>query len=231
MRGRESVVDAVILRRREHRETDRLVIAYTDAFGKVPIRFGGVNRLEGKLKAVSEPMVRAELRLYVRHGSEFATATGGSLISIFPQVRKELEATLRGLEVCELLDRLTPVWKPNIEKLELAGDFLEAMNGAVGTPGVGWLSSAFALRLFESAGFGLSAKRVSDENRVLWQLLHRGKLSDIAGLPADRDRQGRLDHLVRHSVERIADQPLRSAVMLDRLVRENDKEAEETGIR
>ncbi len=222
MRGKQSVVEAFILRRREHRETDRIVIAYTDTFGKVPIRFGGVNRSEGKLRAVSEPMVHTELRLYIRHGAEFATATGGSLISIFPRVRKDFESTLRGLEVCELLDRLTPMWKPNPEKLSLASDFLGAMDRVSGTPGVAWLASAFALRLFESAGFGLTAKRVTDENRVLWELLHRGTLEEIAGLPGDRDRQGRLDHLVRHTVERIADQPLRSADLLDRLARDKE---------
>lgn len=231
MRGQQSVVEAIILRRREHRETDRLVIAYTDAFGKVPIRFGGVNRQEGKLKAVSEPMVHAELRLYIRHGAEFATATGGSLISIFPRVRRDFASTLRGLEVCELLDKVTPMWKPTDDKLKLAADFLKAIDAVAGTPGVDWLASAFALRLFESAGFGLLSKRVTAENRVLWELLHGGTLEEIGGLPADRDRQGRLDHLIRHSVERIADRPLRSADLLDRLARENDKEVQETGIR
>jgi DNA repair protein RecO (recombination protein O) len=231
VKGRQTVVEAVVIGRREHRETDRLVYAYTDAFGKVPIRFGGVNRPAGKLKAVSEPMVWAELRLYIRHGAEFATATGGSLISAFPGARADFTSTLRGLEICELLDRLTPTWKPNPEKLRLATDFLSAIDKAAGTPGTAWLSSAFALRLFESAGFGLSAKRVSDENRVLWELLHRGPVEAIGALPGDRDRQGRLDHLVRHSVERIADRPLRSAELLDRIAREGEKEKEETGTR
>lgn len=221
MRGRQTVVEAVVIGRREHRETDRLAVAYTDAFGKIPVRFGGVNRPAGKLKAVSEPMVWTELRLYVRHGAEFSTATGGSLVSSFPRLRSDFSSTLRGLEVCELLDRLTPMWKPNPEKLRLTAECLSAMDRAAGTPGVAWIASAYALRLFESAGFGLGAKRVTDENRKLWDLLHHGSLEAIAGLPEDRDRQGRLDYLVRHSVERIADRPLRSAELLDRIARES----------
>ncbi|OIO12416.1 MAG: DNA repair protein RecO [Elusimicrobia bacterium CG1_02_63_36] len=221
MRGRQTVVEAVVIGRREHRETDRVAIAYTDAFGKVPVRFGGVNRPAGKLKAVSEPMVWTELRLYARHGAEFTTATGGSLLSSFPRIRSDFSSTLRGLEVCELLDRLTPMWKPNPRKLRLSVECLTAMDGAAGSPGVAWLSSAYALRLFKSAGFGLREKRVSEENRALWELLHEGPLEEIGRLPEDRDRQGRLDYLVRHSVERIADRPLRSAELLDRIARES----------
>ena len=133
MRGRIAVAPAFALRSRTHRETDRVCTLYTLDFGKVPARFIGVNRSVAKLRALSEPLVHGEYRLHVREGAEFATAAGGSLITAFPRLRSELRLLLAGLEVCELLDSLTPAWVPSPEKYALVHDCLHALESAAGT--------------------------------------------------------------------------------------------------
>ncbi|MFH1726236.1 MAG: DNA repair protein RecO [Elusimicrobiota bacterium] len=218
MRGTLVTTAALTLSRREHREADRISVLYTEAFGKIPVRFTGVNRPRGKLKALSEPMVWGEYRLFVRPGAELGIATGGKLITVFPDIRTGLASTLRGLEICELLERLTPPWSPNPGKYALATRCLSVLDrpgGAITDAAAEWVTYAFALRLFEIAGFGMRGRRVSERNRRLWELLHAGDLEEVAGLPEDRERLGRLEVVVRRAVERLTDQPLRSALVFE----------------
>ena len=65
MRGKIFVVGALVLSRWEFREMDRIAVMFTRDLGKVRARFIGVNRPKGKLKAMSEPMVHGEYRLYL----------------------------------------------------------------------------------------------------------------------------------------------------------------------
>ena len=62
----------VVLSRRLLGEYDRLCFVFTESLGKIPVRFVGVSRPAGKLKALSEPAVWAEYRLHVSPRSEFA---------------------------------------------------------------------------------------------------------------------------------------------------------------
>lgn len=201
-----------MLARRPHREADRVASVYTREFGKVPVRFPGVDRPAGKLKALAEPLVRADFRLYVRHGAEFTVAAGGAVATAYPALRGSLAGLLRGLGTLELLDRLTPLWETAPAKLDLtleALDALEACAAAGRTAGAGWVHAAYALRLFEAAGYGMRARRVSDENRGLWEALHGAPWDAVGGLPEDAGRLGRLEQLVATTVEHVAEKPLR----------------------
>ncbi len=214
MRGRIHVTPGLVLSSREYREADRLSVIYTRDLGKIRARFIGVNRPRGKLKAMSEPMSLGEYRLHLREGAEVAIAAGGMLSTVFPRLRRRLETTLRALEVVELLDRLTTFWKPNEEKFDLAKACLVSLEEGPGD----WVVSAFALRLLESAGFGLGERRVSEENRLLWDVLHRGTMEEVASLPADAERHSRLERLIRSTVERVTELPLHCAAMRDKLL-------------
>ncbi|HBL17515.1 MAG: hypothetical protein A2X36_04775 [Elusimicrobia bacterium GWA2_69_24] len=218
MKGVLATVSGLTLTVSPHRESDRLAVVFTDEYGKVPVRFIGVERPAAKLRAFSEPMVRAEFRFYVRDGAEFCVAAGGALSTVYPGIRTDLDATVRGLGVCELLHRLTPSWRPAPDKLALACEALDAIERVASDPGAdgerrqagyAWLVSAFALRLFESAGYGLRARRVSAENRTLWELLHGGAWSELAALPPDPERESRLRTIIEGTVERVAEKPLR----------------------
>ncbi len=216
MRGRIVVTPALTLSTREYREADRLAVFYTEACGKIRARFIGVDRPTAKLKALSEPMVFAEYRFYIRDGAEFATAAGGALNTTYPGLRRDLGLTLRGLEVCELLDRLTPFWKPNFSKLELAVEVLGAMETAGPRSGQ-WLLPAFTLRLLELAGFGHYKRPVSEENSDLWETLHTASFEEVAAIPADGPRERRLESFLRAAVEKVTERELKTSAMRERL--------------
>lgn len=209
-RGRIVVTEAVVLRRSVFREADRLCHLFTRDFGKLRVRFAGVNRPLGKLKALSEPLVRGEYRLHLREGSENALCIGGSIASVHPGLRRDLEGLLRGLELCEMLDRLTPLRQPSEAKFGLMAGALEALEKTRGPVGRSWVCIAFGLRALEAAGFGAFSLRVSEENRGLWELLHAGPWEEAAALGEDEDRRSRLEGYLRRGVERAIEAPLRA---------------------
>jgi DNA repair protein RecO (recombination protein O) len=220
VRGRLAVVEGLTLARRPHREADRVAALYTAEFGKVPVRFPGVDRPQGKLRALAEPLVHADFRVYVRPGAEYATAAGGALRTTFPALRGSLDGTLRALGVLEILDRLTPLWQPDPGKLALTLGALGALEAcrvggrAAAEP---WVYGAYALRLFEASGYGMARRAVSEENRVLWGVLHQAPWDEVAALAADAPRSAKLEALVATTVERVAERPLRWMQVKDKV--------------
>src|SRR5437870_3405769 len=100
-------VPGVVLSRRDTGEADRLAVLFTETLGKITVRFTGVNKSAGKLKALSEPLVWGEYRLYLSPRSEFGKVIGGRIIDSFPLLRDDWRKTVTALSCCELLSSLT----------------------------------------------------------------------------------------------------------------------------
>lgn len=198
------VTEGVVLSRRPYGEFDTIATLYTDALGKLPARFIGVRRPKGKLKALAEPMVRAEHRLYVRQGSEWATATGGRIVDSYPGLRTDFERTCQGLRLCELLNRLVPDRDPAPRKLELIFSFLSAVERT----GSQWLPMAFALRLMELAGFGLGHGRPEGIEPGLWDALHRDPIERLEARPDDEPARRRVETRLDRALEELVERPL-----------------------
>jgi len=214
------VTSALVLSRRCYRESDRISILYSESLGKVSVRFIGVDRPRGKLKALSEPMVWGEYRLFLGRHLDSAKALGGRLISTFPNLRSQLPSTLRGIEFCELLDRLTPFRQPSLLKYELITKSLSIIDSGQDGP---WIKSAFCLRLLEAAGFGVSQVRVSSGKMELWRILHQADLSKVIVLPDDRESRLRLEAYLLNTIERIIERPLQASRLTAELIRQSEE--------
>ncbi|MDD5658078.1 MAG: DNA repair protein RecO, partial [Elusimicrobia bacterium] len=138
----------IVLWRRDAGEYDRRVVLLTERHGALAARFGGVNRSAGKLKALSEPMVWGEYRLYFSPRSGAVRVIGGRLLSSFPAVRRDLRATLRALAMCEMALRLSPIGSASPEKYRLLQRSLAALEAGPAD----WLEAGFGLKLLELAG-------------------------------------------------------------------------------
>jgi DNA repair protein RecO (recombination protein O) len=169
----------VVLSRRNLGEYDRLATVFTEDFGKLPVRFVGVNRPAGKLKALSEPAVWGEYRLHLSPRSEFAKAVGGRIAASFPDLRADLERVTAALACCELLERLTVEHDPSPAKYRLLVAFLAALEESPSP----WLALAFGLRLVELAGFSLR-ERAPSSCAAFWSRLHEVEPASLTLLEA-----------------------------------------------
>ncbi|OGR84203.1 MAG: DNA repair protein RecO, partial [Elusimicrobia bacterium RIFCSPHIGHO2_02_FULL_57_9] len=92
----------IVLSRRDFREADSLAVLYTDSLGKITARFVGVKKPGRKLKALCEPLVWGEYRLYLSACTDMAKAIGGRIISSFPAVRQDFNRIVEAVSFCEL---------------------------------------------------------------------------------------------------------------------------------
>lgn len=205
----------VTLSRRSWREADRLVSIYTETMGRLAVRFAGVDKPGRKMKALSEPLVLAEFRLFVNPRSEIAKAIGGQLISTFPSIRGDWRRTAAALACCERLSHLTPLASPNPEKYELIASALSALE----TGGCAWVEPAFGLRLLESAGFGLRDASDEKERGALWEALHEVPFSELGSLPEDAAAVRDVLRRVDESIEVHAGRALRCREFSDQTAR------------
>jgi DNA repair protein RecO (recombination protein O) len=171
----------IVLSRRPIGEYDRLVTLYTEDLGRLPVRFVGVNRSAGKLKALSEPAVWGEYRLHLSPRSDIAKCVGGRIVATLPGVRGDLARLTAALYCCEFLERLTPERAPSPEKFRLLASCLAALEERPSR----WLSLAFGLRLMELAGFGLR-ERAPASCAGAWTALHETEPAGLVDLPFDR---------------------------------------------
>jgi len=193
------VTAGVVLARRPYGEYGRMATLYTRELGRISARFAGVDRPRANLKAFAEPMICAEYRLYLRPGSAWATVTGGRLLDTYPGLRSDLERMLGGLEMCELLWRLTPEHAPSVRKFELITGFLAAYAEVPAA----CLPVAFGLRLLELLGL-----EGAEGRGPVWEKLVRGAPEDLLSESFDALELRRLREHVRHAAEAYLQRPL-----------------------
>ena len=145
----------IVLSRRDFGESGRLSIIYTRDFGKTWVKFSGVNGAGRKMKAFSEPFAHCEYRFHATPGAGYVKATGGSLFSSFPSLRKNLNSLSEAFLCSELLGALTVFGLPSPEKYELLKDALCFLDFGQFSS---WMMPAFGLRLLELAGLGMREK-------------------------------------------------------------------------
>jgi len=193
----------IVIGRRTVGEYDRLVTLFTEDLGKIPVRFIGVSRPAGKLKALSEPLEWGEYRLHLSPRSDVAKCVGGRIVATFPGIRGELARITAGLYCAELLDRLTPDHLPSPEKFRLLASTLAALEEAP----CRWISLSFGLRLMELAGFGLR-ERAPRTCGAVWTALHETEPSELVHLAFDRAAAADARQLLESHFELQSGRPL-----------------------
>ena len=206
---------AVVLWRRDAGEYDRWAVLLTESHGKLPVRFGGVNRPAGKLKALSEPLVWGEYRLYLSPSAPAARVIGGRIESCFPGLRADFSRTLQALSLCEMALHLVPERSANPAKYRLLCRALCVLDQGESP----WLETAFGLKLLDSSGYSLRELPVPPAQRELWRDLHAAPLEGLAGLPWRPAAGQRFLQLVYDHVEAHAARSLRSRGVAARLKR------------
>ncbi|MBI4248995.1 MAG: DNA repair protein RecO [Elusimicrobia bacterium] len=203
-------------------ESDRLVILYTEALGKLAVRFAGVLKPHAKLRALSEPLVAGDYRLYMRSAAPHAKAVGGAVLTAHPRLRTSLSKMAQAFHFCELLNRLTPEQQPSGEKFSLITEALAALQDGDGA----WIGPAYALRLLDLAGFGLRhwpPKNIPALNAALiseaWRRLHHAPLAELGRAAAHPRILGFFNGLVDRHLQMTLDRPLKTTEFKNELSR------------
>jgi DNA repair protein RecO (recombination protein O) len=125
-RERTYQIEAVILRRRNWGEADRILTLFTPQRGKIRVRAVGVRKPASRKAGHLELFSRT--KLFLAKGRTFDIITQAELIDAFPRLREDLVRSAAASYAVELLDRLSPEESENIAAHRLIVRLLEELD-------------------------------------------------------------------------------------------------------
>jgi DNA repair protein RecO (recombination protein O) len=141
-------VEAVVLRRVDFGEADRVLVLFTRERGKMPVVAKGIRRMSSRMAGHLELFTRSELML--AKGANLDVVTQAETRDSYRAVREDLTRTSTAFLIVELTDALT---EEDVEHPELF-ELLTATFRALGTTDDPRLVAAhYQLRLLDVSGF------------------------------------------------------------------------------
>jgi len=150
-------VQAIVIKKTDFREYDRILTLYTKDFGKIKAQARSVKKPRAKLTSLTELFVVAEFRIFLREHNAFGKITGGVILDSNPLIRYNLQKYYEACYICEVLDALTPDLQPNAEKFFLLKEKLSLLNKNVLNQ-----KTDFVEKLLHLTGFGVKADMTTD---------------------------------------------------------------------
>lgn len=150
MTSRERVIrtKAVVLRRQNLGEADRLITVYTPAHGKLKAIAKGVRRPQSRKAGHLEPFMQVDL--LVARGRDLDVVTQAEGIETYVNLRQDLELLTLAAYVVELLDRFTIERDENRSLFRLLINTLDRLNQGAEPDAV---LRYYELRLLELTGY------------------------------------------------------------------------------
>ncbi len=123
------LTNGIVLRRRDHREHDRVLTLYTEKYGKIDAVARGVKKITSKLAGHLEPMSYSSFML--ARGRTFDVLATSIKLSSFRIPQTDLFAFALASYFFEVVDRLTRPNLPDRALFRLLVEFLETFEKAV----------------------------------------------------------------------------------------------------
>ncbi|MBN1440033.1 MAG: DNA repair protein RecO [Anaerolineales bacterium] len=147
-RERTYQTEALVLRRRNWGEADRILTLFTPGRGKIRVRAVGVRKPASRKAGHLELFHRA--KLFLARGRDFDIVTQAETIDAYAALREDLVRSAAASYAAELLDRLSPEESDNPDAYRLAVRTLEELSGG-GDPA--WILRCYDLKLLECSGY------------------------------------------------------------------------------
>ena len=140
---------AIVLRRRNLAETDKIVVLFTRELGKLSAVAKGARRPQSRIAGATEPPTF--LRALMAVGRDLDVVTQCETKESFLELRADLDRLVYCSYLLEMTDTLLEERLPHPDLFDLLLSALYLLNG--GADGLA-LSAAFSLQAAEDAGFG-----------------------------------------------------------------------------
>ncbi len=139
---------AIILKRREQGEADRVITIFTPDFGKRVIIAKGIRKPTSRKAGHLEPFTHVSLML--ARGKTWDIVTSAQTISSFRKLREDLDLTAYAYYFCELLDAFVQEEDPHPELYDL---LLDAFHYLEKSPVPALTARWYELSLLKLAGY------------------------------------------------------------------------------
>jgi len=123
--------DAIVINKRDFRETSLLADFYTRDHGKISGLLKGIRKEPRKFASTIEPFSHNEIVFYKSRTSSLHLVSQCDMKDNFSTIRQDLNKTAAGSVIMELLDAVMPHEDKNEEIFDLTVSVLKEMSGAV----------------------------------------------------------------------------------------------------
>jgi len=141
--------DAIILKRADFGEADRILTVLTPLYGKWRLVAKGVRRSASRMAGHLEPFCHAQLM--VARGRELDLATQATTVEAFRRTRQDMVRSSQAFHLTELVDAFLQERDPHPEVFELLRSALTGIEE--GTPEPALVARHFELSLLGLVGF------------------------------------------------------------------------------
>ena len=125
-RPRSYKTQALVVRSRDMREADRLIIVLTPSMGKLPVTVRGARRINSRLGGHLDSFNLVHLTLALGHRIDIVT--GAESIESFGALKADLDRVAVGLYLMELADALLPEASPHPGAYVLLLEAMRSLN-------------------------------------------------------------------------------------------------------
>jgi DNA repair protein RecO (recombination protein O) len=153
--------EAIILKRQNVGEADRILTLFTRHYGKVRVLARGVRKVSSKRAPHVEVFNRVIATLHKGKGTD--TLTEVSPIASYEAIRRDLARIGAAYYLCELIDGLLPVEQPHEDVFSLLVDAFGALS-SVKSERIEILRARFAAALLTKLGYMASGKKFKDND-------------------------------------------------------------------
>ncbi|PIS09162.1 DNA repair protein RecO [Candidatus Beckwithbacteria bacterium CG10_big_fil_rev_8_21_14_0_10_34_10] len=170
MRPKTFKVQAIILKRINFSEADRILTAYSKQYGKLSLIAKGVRKVKSR-KAPSLELFNL-VDIYSARGKNLDIITETQLLNSFNSFKKDLAKISLAYEFCELTDRFLQDNQKNTRVFEVLKQSLERLNKE--NSNLKALEKEFKIELLKNTGFGLpQSLDIKDLNNHLENIMEK----------------------------------------------------------
>lgn len=154
-------LEAIVLKRRNIGEADRLITLFSKERGKITATAKGIRRITSKRAPYLEVFSRIDVMLH--KGQKYDTITEVSSLETFSTLRKHLPRVSMAYILCELIDILLPEHQ---EHRDVYAQMLEVFNRLELSNPTNTTFTVFATKLLISLGFLSDVKPIAEEELI-----------------------------------------------------------------
>ena len=205
-------VEALILKRSNFGEADRMITILTKHLGKVSVIARGVRRITSRRAGNVELLNLVKIGL---HKGKGYTLTEAESIETFPRIKSNLALSTAGFHILELANKLLPEDDPNFRAYDLIVETLKKLEENPRQ----LLVRAFEIKILSLLGFfsTRALPGMNDSTKDLINLLNQKPLFQIEQMNISPDQIVALEKILRYYIEQILESKLKSYDVMKQL--------------
>lgn len=154
MRSRSYKTEAIVIKRTDFAEADKIITVFSKHYGKIRFLAKGIRKISSRRAAALEPF--NQVILFLAKGRNLDIVTEAKILNSFAQLRNNLKKVGLAFHFCELVDRLCAEEEPNPKVFALLKQSLAKL--MIAEQNLADREIEYGINLLKLSGFGLPKK-------------------------------------------------------------------------